>query len=126
MMGRATLLAFLVAILACRAADSDIEGTWRGQSPSTVQNVMTLSESDGAVSGTGTYFISGPRPTGTFQVHGTFSDPVVTLLLEYDSGTRVTFNGRLETPSRLGGTVTFTTRSGEVRSDAVTFFKESQ
>lgn len=125
-MGRTTLLALVVALGACQGAVSDIEGTWEGQSPSTVQNIMVLSESDGAVRGTGTYFISGPRPTGTFQVRGTFSDPVVTLLLEYDSGTQVTFNGMLETPSRLGGSVTFTTRSGEVMSDTVAFFRVIQ
>ncbi len=115
------LLALVLA--ACGRTVSDIEGEWQGQDQSAVQFEMSLSEDGGAVSGAGTYNISGPRPTGTFQVRGTFGPPSVALLFTYDNGTRATFNGTLETSSRLGGRKTYTTRSGEVRSETIMFFR---
>lgn len=116
-------LILLATLGACGEAASGIEGRWQGQSEAAVQYEMFLSESGSVVSGTGTYTISGPRPTGSFQVRGTFRAPAVTLLIIYDSGTKTTFNGTLETSSRLAGSVTYTTRSGEVRSEAMSFFK---
>ena len=116
-------LILAAALGACGRAASGIEGRWQGQSEAAVEYEMSLSESGGVVTGTGTYTISGPRPTGSFQVRGTFSAPAVTLRITHDSGTEVTFNGTLETSSELVGNLTYTVRSGEIRSEAMTFFK---
>lgn len=116
-------LTLVAAVGACGRAASGIEGRWLGQTQAAVEYEMFLSERSGVVTGTGTYTISGPRPTGSFQARGTFSAPAVTVLIIHDSGTEITFNGTLETSSRLVGSVTYTTRSGDLRSEAMTFFK---
>jgi len=90
-----------------------------------VEEQFSVAASEGNVRGSGTYCIADRCPTGTFEVRGTFSDPAVTLLFSYDSGPRTTFEGVLETSSRLAGTVTYSSTSGEVRSYTMVFTRKT-
>lgn len=119
-------LVFFVPLGGCGQNTSDIDGVWRGEHPTTVQLEMRLSETAGTVMGTGTYSISGPRPTGTFRVEGSFSNPSITLRFAYDSGTHSTFDGALEASSRMVGHISYTNRTGQTQSDPVTLYKSTQ
>jgi hypothetical protein len=82
------LLAIAMAV-ACTGEGqrSRISGEWSGQIPVSVVEVdLSLLEQGGIISGTGQYYIDGPRPTGTLVVNGSFSDPAVALSIRFDSG----------------------------------------
>ena len=111
-MKRAALLAIATAV-ACGSGGggSKISGMWVGQIPVAIVEVdLDLAEQGGVISGTGQYYIDGPRPTGTLVVRGSFSDPAVALLIAFDTGSTGMFEGELETASLIVGTYSDSSR----------------
>lgn len=105
---RKTFLLLGLLFLGCRnstAPQVDIQGTWSedGNVPG-ASLVITISETDGTLQGSGTYTIEAGQP-GTLQLTGTHSGRNVTLVLTFDTDLVETWNGTIQDSSHMTGEV---------------------
>jgi hypothetical protein len=119
-----SVLASICFFAACSssttAPTSALTGTWaEATSIPGVRLVMTLTETGTNIVGSGSYAIEAGR-SGTLQVSGVEGLPVMTLTLQYDSGTTATFTGALTDASHLTGTLAYSNDG----SGSVTFIRQ--
>jgi hypothetical protein len=102
MRSRLLLLTFLF-FSACEssiAPGTDLVGTWAANFSVPGASLIVILDQTG--NGTGTYAIEAGR-SGTVEVTGTFTRPIVTLVIRYDYGLVRTFAGTLIDANHITG-----------------------
>ena len=105
-MRRANVLPILFLLMGCGnglGPANDLSGTWAATySFPGSSMVLTLSQVDGGITGTGTYQMEAGRG-GTLQVVGTYQRPSVELTLHFDLGQDQHYVGTVQDGSHITG-----------------------
>ena len=84
---------------------ADVQGTWAANvNAPGASLVLDLTQTDGAVEGTGTYTIEAGR-AGNLQVLGTYARPGITLSLTFDYGSTETYAGSVLDSRHMSGQI---------------------
>jgi len=110
MQRRPVALAFLAMLVGCGGSSGpppfSLTGDWsQVERFSGVSLVLTLTEQNGSVGGTGTYTLELGSP-GTLQVNGTDDGSTIALNLLYDTGGTAVFTGAFIDANDFSGTWT--------------------
>lgn len=87
------------------APAADVQGTWAADfNVPGASLVLDLTQTNGAVAGTGTYAIEAGR-AGNLQILGTYARPAITLSLTYDYGSTATYAGTVLDSQHMSGRI---------------------
>ena len=91
------------------APAADVQGTWAADfKVPGASLVLDLTQTNGAVEGTGTYAIEAGR-AGTLQVLGTYAPPGITLSLTFDYGSTETYAATVLDSQHMSGQISDST-----------------